>query len=54
VFEILDKSSEIVITDIAGRFPGVKNVDEFFENLLNDCSGISEFSIVKKTLSGNI
>jgi amino acid adenylation domain-containing protein len=52
--ETLDKSSEIAITGIAGRFPGAKNVDEFFENLLMGRSGISESSIVKKTLPGNI
>lgn len=38
------KSSEIAIIGLAGRFPGSKNIDEFWNNLQNGIESISFFS----------
>ena len=35
---------EIAIIGIAGRFPGAKNIDEFWQNLRNGVESISFFS----------
>ncbi len=40
----LVEQSAIAIVGMAGRFPGAKNLDEFWENLKNGVESISQFS----------
>ncbi len=39
-----ETGSEIAVIGMAGRFPGAKNIDEFWENLKNGVESISFFS----------
>ncbi|MFB2772734.1 thioester reductase domain-containing protein [Pelatocladus sp. BLCC-F211] len=42
--ELFDYSNEIAIIGISGRFPGAKNIDEFWQNLRDGVESISFFS----------
>ncbi|KAM4066491.1 AMP-binding enzyme [Hirsutella rhossiliensis] len=47
---------EIAVVGLAGRFPGAKNVDEFYSMLMNGQSGIrdSQTCAERETLPGNV
>ena len=47
---------EVAIVGLAGRFPGAKNVDEFYKMLMEGQSGIrcAEAGTERKTLPGNL
>ncbi|KAI0397031.1 amino acid adenylation domain protein [Xylariaceae sp. FL0594] len=51
--EMLERQG-VAIVGMAGRFPGAKTVDEFYENLLQGRSGIVATNVDKETLPGNI
>jgi 3-oxoacyl-(acyl-carrier-protein) synthase/surfactin synthase thioesterase subunit len=42
----------IAIIGLAGRFPGAKNVDQFFENILNGLESITQFNDEELMASG--
>ena len=44
MIEETDVMEEIAIIGMAGRFPGAKNVTQFWENLANGVESISRFS----------
>ncbi|MCP6760243.1 MAG: SDR family NAD(P)-dependent oxidoreductase [Fischerella sp. CENA71] len=48
----LTNGSEIAIIGLAGRFPGAKNIDEFWHNLQNSIESISFFSDEELLASG--
>ncbi|KAI0190564.1 amino acid adenylation domain protein [Astrocystis sublimbata] len=48
------QASSSSIIGMAGRFPGAKTIDEFYENLMEGYSGITETDYDKETLPGNI
>jgi acyl transferase domain-containing protein len=39
-----DPAESIAIVGLAGRFPGAKNIDQFWQNLCNGVESISFFS----------
>jgi acyl transferase domain-containing protein len=43
---------EIAVIGMAGRFPGAKNIDEFWNNLKNGIESISFFSDEELEVSG--
>ncbi|NEQ29138.1 MAG: hypothetical protein F6K28_61410, partial [Microcoleus sp. SIO2G3] len=44
--------SEIAIIGLTGRFPGAKNIDEFWENIQNGIESISFFTDEELLSSG--
>ena len=39
-----DSDADIAIIGMSGRFPGARNVDEFWQNLCNGVESITQFS----------
>ncbi|MEH2228581.1 MAG: SDR family oxidoreductase [Nostoc sp.] len=52
IASVEQNGSEIAIIGIAGRFPGAKNVDEFWQNLQNGVESISVFTDEELLASG--
>ncbi len=50
----MPENQGVPIVGMAGRFPGAKTTDEFYENLLQGRSGIVATSVDKQTVPGNI
>ncbi|WP_442948999.1 type I polyketide synthase [Nostoc sp.] len=52
VVSTLKNGSEIAIIGLTGRFPGAKNIDEFWNNLQNGIESVSFFTDEELLLSG--
>ena len=50
--ELVNKPEEIAIVGMAGRFPGAKNIDEFWQNLRDGVESIRPFTIEELKISG--
>lgn len=53
-FEKPESLEGIAIIGMAGRFPGAKNIDEFWENLRASLESISFFSAEELEASGTL